>query len=388
MSRLSRLAFAASTRAGKRAAKKYQAAARREWSKTELAQITRELDKYTRGRGSQGRRKALLDRLADKGGQAFMAKMQAAGGVEKYAARETVAFAIGQLTRALGPLGKLFGVLLEAQRGRTSLQRQLETATRFLEAFGYDVIPPKAKRSRELQAALESIQEEGVKTPRGRRPEQVAEEQAEQVRAGGAPSGVPGGPRAPGTQTMGKFHPGWRPGVVYAPPGAHEESAYGVEIKTPNSSNVFAFSFKPETERAGTLYVTFKPWWPGQKGDRPNARGPLYAYFDVPIRSFETFQRKAQNDSAGGAVWTYLRVRGSRTDHQYDYRLVYGAVIPEFAPASAVPGGVYIPRKIQQRGYQKRAGYHGFSLPSRFHEVNRAFPNRGEPNRGEPNRGR
>jgi hypothetical protein len=188
----------------------------------------------------------------------------------------------------------------------------------------------------------------------------------------------------------------WQPGRVFAPPAPEEEEAWGRLVLTPSSSNVYGFSYKQQDARSGTLYVFYKPWWPGMKEkQRPNARGPLYAYFDVTPQEATSFGNMAMG-SAGKAVWTYLRQEGTKTGHWKDYRLVQGAVIPDLAPT--IPGGVYIPRKITPLGYFKRRGFRGFSLPDRpFGDIeypntggapNRGAPDTGAPNRGEPYRAR
>jgi hypothetical protein len=116
---------------------------------------------------------------------------------------------------------------------------------------------------------------------------------------------------------------------------------------------------------------------------RPNSPGPTYAYFDVPWRRFKSFEAAATNQSAGGAVWEYLRVRGSKWDHRFPYRLVGGVEVPQ--------GGIYVPRKATRLGLRTRTlptpgtGRRGFvrsSLPEQPWA-----PNRGKPDRGEPDRG-
>lgn len=129
------------------------------------------------------------------------------------------------------------------------------------------------------------------------------------------------------------------------------ESQQG-EIFTPQSSNVYSYfwvSNAPMGRSAtggtnGTLFVTFKAWHPGQKG-RPNMAGPCYAYSNVNLREYQGFSREADS-SAGGAVWDYLRVRGTRHGHQHPYRLVAGVQIPE--------GGEYVPRQVTAGGFRRR----------------------------------
>jgi hypothetical protein len=122
----------------------------------------------------------------------------------------------------------------------------------------------------------------------------------------------------------------------YSPPRPGEESPFGVEHLTPDSSNVFSYSFRAESRRIGTMYVRYKAWRPGMQ-DRPNQMGTLYAYYDVPVAKYNAF---LNSSSAGEAVWSYLRRRGSQWAHQHQYRLLQGSVSER---------GVYIPRRAVAR---------------------------------------
>lgn len=133
-----------------------------------------------------------------------------------------------------------------------------------------------------------------------------------------------------------------------------EEFVQG-ETRTPGSSNVWSYFWKPDVRIGatnpakantnGTLFVTFKAWWPGQK-EKSDQAGPTYAYSNVPLGKYMEFEKTAAG-SAGGAVWDYLRVRGSRFGHQHPYRLVAGVPVPE--------GGEYVPRKVTRKGFQRRS---------------------------------
>jgi hypothetical protein len=165
----------------------------------------------------------------------------------------------------------------------------------------------------------------------------------------------------------------------------------GREIRV-ESSNVYSFVFERESHRSGILYVTFLAWTPGSS--HRSGPGPTYAYYDVPLRKYHEFERAATTSSAGGAVWDYLRVRGSVDQHQHQYRIVAGVLMQD--------GGQYVPRKATAWGFRRRSlAAHGVGrresvrsqLPERRRDdrvitPNRGTPNRGEPNRGEPNRGR
>jgi len=127
-----------------------------------------------------------------------------------------------------------------------------------------------------------------------------------------------------------------------------QKEAKGSEIFTPGSTNLFSFFWVPDEKRGrgsnGTLFVTFKTWRPGMQ-DRINSPGAMYAYSNVPASKYEEFQSMAEA-TAGGAVWEYLRVRGSAFGHQHAYRMVHGSMIPG--------GGEYVPRHATKKGLRRR----------------------------------
>lgn len=177
------------------------------------------------------------------------------------------------------------------------------------------------------------------------------------------------------------------------------------EVRVVESSNVYSYYFEPTNQFAGILYVTFLHWEPGMPSKDRSGPGATYAYYDVPRMKYQQFQETAA-ESAGKAVWDYLRVRGEGNFHvhQHQYRLIQVA-------------GDYVPRKASARGFAERtlvapgmsaanrrrafrksqsrenhpAGqfFKRSTLPATrgAGRINRGTPNRGTPNRGEPNRG-
>lgn len=144
---------------------------------------------------------------------------------------------------------------------------------------------------------------------------------------------------------------------------------------TPGSSNVYGYYFEREARRTGILYVTFKQQIQGT-GARGDGPGSTYAYYDVPVRKYQDFKRRSA-ESAGKAVWDYLRVRGTIWAHQHNYRLVQVT-------------GDYVPRKATRKGYRERhlpvhgtgrREYRRSTLPENL------FLDRGEPDRGAPDTG-
>lgn len=160
---------------------------------------------------------------------------------------------------------------------------------------------------------------------------------------------------------------GSRYGVRRKPPRPGERSPYGITILTPQSSNVYSFSYDPTTQ---TLFVTFKAnnYHKGalefgaarrrggsrqlhgragatiKGGPRPNRAGPIYAYHRVPITIYHAMQSAA---SKGKFVWDALRIRGTLYGHKYRYNLVSGDQVPS--------GGTYIPRLATKKGFAERA---------------------------------
>ncbi len=158
------------------------------------------------------------------------------------------------------------------------------------------------------------------------------------------------------------------------PPTAEEESEWTDEFRTPTSSNVYSFqAHRQAGATTCTLLVTFKAavFKPGafetgevtHKGSRsrsqlnssggvhatgwarPDSPGARYQYLRVP---FKLFNEMKDSYSKGKFVWDRLRVRGTIGNHQYQYNLVSGQVLPG-------AGGAYIPRKATPNGFRTRS---------------------------------
>lgn len=165
------------------------------------------------------------------------------------------------------------------------------------------------------------------------------------------------------------------------PQNRSDESEWGPEVLTPNSTNVYSFRYyRRPGEQTGTLYVTFKAHsvsnttkghdhkggkWSreqligtagrtvGQKGSGP---GATYAYLRVPPNIYEQLHAvRNQGDqhgpgtkSPGTGVWELLRIRGTIHGHKYTYVLMQGQI-------DTGQGGVYIPRKATAQGFRTRS---------------------------------
>ncbi len=323
-----------------------------------------------------------------------LAQVMAGEQPERYSSRASGL--MSQLLGALGPLGQAIQLAIGGS-GRSLYNEQLESAVALIRALGGEYLTmdkgsPHYQRG--LSAARKALGKNG---PRELTPQEVMDrlnDVNQQIDAGGG-GDPPGRPPTTGDEWPDEHGIPLvgRDSASYDPESM--EAILNREIRTPESSNVYSFVFEEETdprgrfqERSGILYVTFRPWYPGME-HRPNGPGPMYAYFDVPWRKYRAFAAAATNQSAGGAVWEYLRVRGSKWDHRFPYRLVGGVQVPT--------GGLYVPRKTTQWGLRQRTlptpgtGRRGFvrsSLPERPWMPDRGEPERGGPNRGEPNRGR
>jgi len=289
--------------------------------------------------------------------------------------------ALRTLLGSLGPLGMVFQTLAEAQMRGRQVERQVEVATRFLQAMGYDV-RKAAGTMRSAMRTLETSQsrkdKDIAKALRGLAKEHAKQEKQEKRRASrvnraraklrtARPGTKPHRDAIATLEQEGIIPEIWPEEQVIptrargAPqPG---EGILEKEIETPGSSNVFSIAFQRESRYNGVMFVTFKAWAPGMKGaKRAHIRGPMYGYYGVPTARWAKFKREigSSGKGAGKAVWDHLRTRGSRYEHQFSYRLQQGALFAN-VPGSPMPddipvppGGVYIPRKATAKGFKTR----------------------------------
>lgn len=306
--------------------------------------LYKSLGRATAGRGGRSNMRGMLRALTTPEVRDLMNKLNH-GRVTKYARKDEQQKQLTKLLELLGPVGQVIRAAIGTSPSYTS--DAFDMAANFIRAMGGEVFVGKGRpgHQRGLDAAKQILEEAGytVQAPG----DEPGDEQSE-VEFGDAA----------GTQWLEK-----------------------AEVKV-SSSNVYSYAWSQETDNFGTLYVTFLAWHPGMK-KASSAPGATYAYYGVPVAKYKEFSRAAKA-SAGAAVWDYLRVRGSVSDHQHSYELVGGTRINK--------EDVYIPRKATDVGYFRRAvqvprngrgSWQRSSLPSREFE-----PNRGTPNRGAPNRGR
>lgn len=379
------------------ASRAIQAAASRRYDRSPIGQAASAVRNASRGQTAADVRRI----LGNQSSQRLIREVAnglAGASPERYSLRASTL--LGQLLSSLGPIGEAIRLAVGGA-GRHSLQGdQLESAIALIRALGGEYLtmdPSSPHYRRGIEAAKKVVSSGRESDPAVVM--RMLEDVQRQIESGGGAGKPPGGkPPTTGDDD------GWpeEHGITLIGRGSASydreamEAILAREIKTPDSSNVYSFVYEEETapegkfyQRSGILYVTFRPWYPGIKDRRPNSPGPMYAYYDVPLRRYKAFEAAAKNLSAGGAVWDYLRVRGSKWDHRFPYRIVAGTVVPA--------GGIYVPRKATQLGYKRRTlahhgvGRRGFTrsqLPEQNFLPDRGWPNRGDPNRGEPNRGR
>ena len=142
------------------------------------------------------------------------------------------------------------------------------------------------------------------------------------------------------------------------PPGEGESDVFADMIMTPESSNVYGFTYD---ETRGVLYIMYRapldaveerPWTNSCTGEdyklqvRPFVPGPMYAYGGrsrpVPKWMFEELKGAS---SKGTWVWDRLRVCGSFYEHQFPYTLA----------SPAMEGILYVPRKATRKGFRVRS---------------------------------
>lgn len=273
--------------------------------------------------------------------------------IERYARREDD---LGQLVRAwlesLGPAGKLLLSLFGPGGGWMEPNKYtwvLQGAIRFLQAYGYEVLPsPKgvSKTSplyeRARRAAWEFLrQTEGVQPPSGLGPE--GPELFFEALQAPHPQAVQ--PSGPAQVDMG---PG--EGVRQLPADHPIQTG---KFQPVSSSNVHSIAYDAQE---GTLFVRFwaKKWDEKAKDWIKTGPGPIYAYYFVPPQMFLDL---LDASSKGGWIWDNLRIRGTVSGHRFDYRLV--AIAGTYAPRKATfmplePGQwtgqyaeVFIPRLVQ-----------------------------------------
>lgn len=383
------------------AAKAAQRLAAREFNKTPVGKILRASKRLATGRrGSDRRMTTLLKQLASPEARRLLEQLEQAGPI-KYGKAHEQPDVLNRFLRLLGPIGDAIRRVIGGSKSVENwTKHQVESAGDVIRAFGGEVLarPGQPGYQRGLDAAKKVLSDIAEPPPvqppimrhdlpippdrptigeTGKSQRTIDEEEVIKKILGGDQEEEEDTDEETTIQTLGR-------GMGYDAEDDTETIQREIKVE---SSNVYSFVFERESHRSGILYVTFLAWTPGSQ--HRSGPGPTYAYYDVPLRKYHEFEKAATTNSAGGAVWDYLRVRGSVFQHQQQYRIVSGVLMQD--------GGQYVPRKATAWGYRRRSlAAHGVGrrsavrsqLPERRHADRVVTPNRGEPNRGEPNRGR
>ena len=379
------------------ASSKVQRAARREFGRTPLGRLTREAARIHGKPRSAGRK---FERVAKNlPGMEMMREMEQGGGVVKYAADsigDTLkSAALNQLWSALGPLGPLIRSVVGTQhKTARQLENQVDSAINFLNAMGYEVMPPKGRPGqRRGKAAASRVRKRAVE-PKPVESEYVGTEyfdedsgqwvQAEpQVRQIFRPSGLPEDDQP---------HMIWR-----SVTGSSNVHSYGYDYNTATMYVRYLAAATRGSSIKGGESMFAKGKTPRAKKGRTvtqyrKGAGSLYAYYKVPSSVFEAMDYAS---SKGSAVWSLLRDRGSRWSHKFKYDMVGVGMRLNMTDEGRITGGIsYVPRKALKSGFRKRTVMHASGrkyrsiLPGeRFGKGKGGQPNRATPNRAAPNRG-
>ena len=284
--------------------------------------------------------------------------------------------AVDLLLKELGPIGKIIKSAFGGKKGSSRTQRELNSAMKLLEAFGYTVLPPPKTRERRRTG-------KGGTTAAGRRRSKktvgaiargidrarewlssvgypVPEEEATKPKPGAGVSMV--------SETGEPLR------IVKLPvKGRNQQFPVDHPIVTGQmvpvkSSNVHSYSYDFAVR---VLYVRYL-----QGKGRHKSKGPLYAYSSVMP---DLFLEMYKAPSKGKWIWDALRIRGTISGHKKDYALVgiQGNYVPRKATIEAVEGTTLKREIFHQRTV----------LTSRGRELTSALPSTASPNRAKPNNG-
>mgnify|MGYP000545344896 CR=1 FL=1 len=274
----------------------------------------------------------LAQRLKAASGRGARALVQAAIGSElgplvalvaRYSRGGQMGQVIREFLKALGPVGELLEWLAYPATGAkppSGLPREIATAIRFLESFGYLVAAPD-QAAEVAKQYLESlgyeVVERGATRPRpsGLQPEPGRKTVDVELSTGQVRRLRPDHPLVTG------------------------------EMVRVESSNVYQIGYDL---RSRSLYVRY--WQSYREEGRVKGRepGPLYRYYNVPPEMFLDFLKAT---SKGGWVWDHLRVRGTVSGHRFDYALV--GISGDYVPRKAMflpEGEAFVPRRVFTAG--------------------------------------
>jgi len=391
----------------RRASKAIAVTAHKEWRRSTLGQLTAEAERSARMGSMTGRRlQSLIDRYTKASPRQVASQLlggdlgQIRGMIERYSMKSATRTFLHELFGQLGPIGGVIRSLIEpGPRGRRrGLDRDLQTASDFLRAFGRGVFSSE-------EAMIEHLRGRGYKITRPGQPEPSEIALAETSRKSKLPFGISedtasGKPRKVVDMTL--------PGGTKRRFKVDHPIVTGAMVPTPNSTNVYSFSYNIESSNLFVRYrqaadVVAKVY--GEKGHRTrglnNVPGSLYQYYEIkPEEYLKLYQarngggRSGGDKSPGTWVWSHLRTRGTISGTLKPYRLV--GISLNYVPRKATlrPDGEWYTQRNVRLGGRQRGSWLKSSRPDRLVRglmPNRGTPNNGAPsavNRGTPNRGK
>jgi hypothetical protein len=284
--------------------------------------------------------------------------------------------AVDLLLKELGPIGNLIKSAFGGKKGGSRRQRELSSAMKLLEAFGYTVLPPPTTRGRRrtgkggataagrtrakktvgaiargIDRAREWLSSVGYPIPEEEAPEPKPVAGVSMVSETGEPLRIVELPVKGRGQQFPVDHP-----IVTG------------QMIPVSSSNVHSYSYDFAVR---ILYVRYL-----QGKGQHKVKGPLYGYSNVMP---DLFLEMYKAPSKGKWIWDALRIRGTMSGHKKDYALVgiQGDYVPRKATIEAVAGTTLKREIFHQRTV----------LTSRGRELTSRLPSTASPNRAKPNNG-
>ena len=246
---------------------------------------------------------------------------------------------INDFLASLGPAGKILRSLVGATKSG-GMAGMLTGAERLLQAFGYEILPPKQDWKskpvdRAVGAAREFLEELGYTVLK-------PEEEPSDRGRGKLPFGISETTQA-GTKRKHIPLPMASGRNRRFPP---DHPIVTGEMVKATSSNVYEYGYDIEN---AYLYMRFKYQNPttGQKSDGP---GSLYRYLNVEPEMFLRLHKRGQNHP-GKWLWEEIRHEGTHSGHSKSYELVgiTGGYVPRMAVLKG-DGEHFIQRSVRTTG--------------------------------------
>lgn len=394
----------------RRALNQMQRRARREYAKTEMGRLTREVEKLSRQRSNSHAQTRIVEatnriaRLAKRHARQSVGEIDAlVTEVSRYAKGTMRDRMVTTLLGQFGEVGQLVGQILslvgspltagasaaaEGARGAYSerqLAAELRSALAMVGLFQPEYLSEAGMKAAGITPEDAGFTREGPggHTASSRHPQ--ASDRMPEMRGRTGARGARVGPAEDGEWTTVQI--GGRSRTYQ-----NSDPIVSGEMIPVESSNVHSigYIFNYDNPMKGIVKVRFLQ---KKRGSNVMGQGPLYFYHGVHPDVFEAFRKAA---SKGVFVWDRFRVRGTKSGHRYQYELK--GITDGYVPRQAKRFGdneYFVQRQV--RAKSTRTGQTRTitsQLPDRFAgrpqrgTPDIGVPRRGTPNRGTPNRGR